>query len=157
VLSYHLVHEHVVTVAAVPVVYAAAMGAAAVAALVTGWLHDRSKGRVLLGLPVMVAIVPALAFSSTWVVALAGMLVWGAAGGVQDSTVKALVAQLVPTGRRATGYGLFAAVQGGAAVAGGALAGWLYDTSIPALVATVAVLQAVALGLLVHTLRNRPA
>jgi MFS family permease len=157
VISYHLVHEHVVTVAAVPVVYAAAMAAAAVAALVTGWLHDRSKGRVLLGLPVMVAVVPALAFSGTWLVALAGVLVWGAAGGVQDSTVKALVAQLVPTGRRATGYGLFAAVQGGAAVAGGALAGWLSDTSIPALVATVAVLQALALGLLVHTLRNRPA
>jgi len=157
VISYHLVHEQVVTVAAVPVVYAMAMAAAAVAALVTGWLHDRSKGRVLLGLPVMVAIVPALAFSSIWLVALAGVFVWGAAGGVQDSTVKALVAQLVPTGRRATGYGLFAAVQGGAAVAGGALAGWLYDTSIPALVATVAVLQVLALGLLIHTLRTRPA
>jgi MFS family permease len=157
VISYHLVREHVVTVAAVPVVYAAAMATAAVAALVTGWLHDRSKGRVLLGLPVMVAIVPALAFSGAWPVALTGVLVWGAAGGIQDSTVKALVAQLVPTGRRATGYGLFAAVQGGAAVAGGALAGALYDRSIPALVATVAVLQAVALGLLIHTLRSRPA
>ena len=157
VISYHLVHEHVVTVAAVPVVYAAAMAAAAVAALVTGWLHDRSKGRALLGLPIMVAIVPALAFSNTWLVALAGVLVWGAAGGVQDSTVKALVAQLVPSGRRATGYGLFAAVQGAAAVAGGAMAGALYDTSIPALVATVAVLQALALGLLAHTLRSRPA
>jgi MFS family permease len=157
VISYHLVHDHVVTLAAVPVVYAAAMAAAAVAALVTGWLHDRSRGRALLALPVMVGIVPALAFSSTWLVALAGVLVWGAAGGVQDSTVKALVAQLVPAGRRATGYGLFAAVQGGAAVAGGALAGALYDTSIPALVATVAVLQVLAFGLLAHTLRSRPA
>ena len=91
-----------VSVAAVPLVYAAAMAAAAVAALATGWLHDRWKGRVLLGLPVLVAAVPALAFSGTWIVALAGVLIWGAAGGVQDSTVKALVAQLVPAGRRAT-------------------------------------------------------
>jgi MFS family permease len=157
VISYHLVREHVVTVAAVPVVYAAAMAAAAVAALVTGWLHDRSKGRALLALPVMVAAVPALAFSNSAVVALAGVLVWGAAGGVQDSTVKALVAQLVPTGRRATGYGLFAAVQGAAAVAGGALAGALYSTSVPALVVVVAVLQVLALGLLVRTLRSRPS
>jgi len=37
------------------------------------------------------------------------------------------------------------------------MAGALYDTSIPALVATVAVLQALALGLLAHTLRSRPA
>jgi MFS family permease len=157
VISYHLVRERVVTVAAVPVVYAAAMATAAVAALVTGWLHDRSKGRALLALPVMVAAVPALAFSNSAIVALAGVLIWGAAGGVQDSTVKALVAQLVPTGRRATGYGLFAAVQGAAAVAGGALAGALYSTSVPALVVVVAVLQVLALGLLVRTLRSRPS
>jgi len=157
VISYHLVRDRVVDVAAVPLVYAAAMGAAAVAALVTGWLHDRSKGRILLGLPVLVAAVPALAFSGTWPVALVGVLVWGAAGGVQDSTVKALVAQLVPAARRATGYGMFAAVQGAAAVAGGALAGALSETSVPALVVVVAVLQAAALGLLVRTLRIRPA
>jgi MFS family permease len=157
VISYHLVRDSVVTVAAVPIVYAAAMAAAAVAALATGWLHDRSKGRILLGLPVLVAAVPALAFSDTWLLALAGVLIWGAAGGVQDSTVKALVAQLVPPERRATGYGMFAAVQGAAAVAGGALAGALSETSIPALVAAVAVLQVAALGLLVRTLRLREA
>jgi len=157
VISYHLVREHVVSVAAVPLVYAAAMAAAAVAALATGWLHDRSKGRVLLGLPVLVAVVPALAFSGTWIVALAGVLIWGAAGGVQDSTVKALVAQLVPPAKRATGYGLFAAIQGAAAVAGGVLAGALSERSVPALVVVVGLLQVVALVLLVRTLRIRPA
>jgi MFS-type transporter involved in bile tolerance (Atg22 family) len=157
VISYHLVREHVVSVAAVPLVYAAAMAAAAVAALATGWQHDRSKGRVLLGLPVLVAVVPALAFSGTWIVALAGVLIWGAAGGVQDSTVKALVAQLVPPAKRATGYGLFAAVQGAAAVAGGVLAGALSERSVPALVVVVGLLQVVALVLLVRTLRIRPA
>jgi MFS family permease len=155
VISYHLVRDHVVGTAAVPVVYAAAMAAAAVAALATGWVHDRSKGRVLLALPVMVAFVPALAFSDAWPVAVAGVLVWGAAGGVQDSTVKAVVAELVPAGRRATGYGLFAAVQGAAAVAGGALAGELSSRSVPALVAVVAVLQLLAVGLLARILWER--
>ena len=154
VISYQLVRHEVLAVAAVPVVYAAAMAAAAVAALVTGWLHDRSRGRTLLVLPFMVAAVPALAFSTTWPVALAGVLVWGAAGGIQDSTVKALVAQLVPVGRRGTGYGMFAVVQGAAAVAGGALAGALSSRSVPALVAVVAVLQLAALALLVTTLRT---
>ena len=82
------------------------------------------------------------------------MLVWGAATGLQDSTVKALVAALVPPGRRATGYGMFAAVQGVAAVAGGVLAGALYARSLPALVTIVAVLQVAAFGLLVATLRT---
>jgi MFS family permease len=153
VISYQLVRHEVVAVAAVPVVYAAAMAAAAVAALATGWLHDRSKGRTLLLLPFLVAAVPALAFATTWPVALAGVLLWGAAGGIQDSTVKALVAQLVPVERRGTGYGLFAVVQGAAAVAGGALAGALSARSVPALVVVVAVLQLAALALLITTLR----
>jgi MFS family permease len=157
VISYHLVRDGVVAVAAVPVVYAAAMAAAAVAALVTGWLHDQSKGRVLLALPFLVAAVPAMAFSGSWPVALVGVCIWGAAGGVQDSTVKALVAQLVPADRRATGYGMFAAVQGVAAVGGGALAGELSARSVPALVIVVALLQLAALALLTVTLRSRPA
>jgi MFS family permease len=61
---------------------------------------------------------------------------------------------MVPAGRRATAYGLFAAVQGAAAVAGGALAGTLSTRSVPALVAIVAVLQLVALVLLLRTLRT---
>jgi hypothetical protein len=38
-------------------------------------------------------------------------LLWGAAVGVLDSSVKALAADLVPAPRRATADGLFAAVQ----------------------------------------------
>jgi hypothetical protein len=156
VISYHLVTAHLIGTAAVPVLYAAAMAAEALAALVVGWGHDRWGGRVLLALPVLVAAVPALAFSDAWVVAVAGVLGWGLATGLQDSTVKALVAQLVPAGRRATGYGMFAAVQGVAAVAGGTLAGALSARSVPALVAVVAVLQLAALVLLLRTLRTTP-
>ena len=157
VISYHLTRDHVVPLAGVPVVYAAAMAAAAVAALVTGWLYDRWNAAVLLALPVLVAAVPPLAFSGTLVPAVAGVLVWGAAVGVQDSTVKALVAELVPPPRRATAYGMFAAVQGGAAVLGGTMAGALSSRSVPALVAAVAVTQVVTLVLLVATLRRTTA
>ena len=108
-------------------------------------------------LPVMVALVPALAFTDSWVVAVLGVLIWGAATGLQDSTVKALVARLVPAGRRATGYGMFAAVQGVAAVGGGAVAGWLSARSVPALIAVVAALQVAALILLLRTLEGRRA
>jgi hypothetical protein len=157
VISYHLVTADLASTAVVPLVYAAAMAAEAVAALATGWLHDRWGGRVLLVLPVMVAAVPALVFADAWSAVLVGVLLWGAATGLQDSTVKALVAELVPSGRRATGYGMFAAVQGVAAVAGGGLAGALYAHSLPALIAIVAVLQVAALVLLVATLRAQPA
>jgi hypothetical protein len=41
----------------------------------------------------------ALAFSDTLALAVAGVLLWGAAVGVQDSTVEAVVADLVPPDR----------------------------------------------------------
>ena len=107
--------------------YAAAMGAEAVASLGTGFAYDRVGAGTLLVLPVVVAAVPVLAFSDRVGVAVAGVLLWGAATGVQDSTVKALVADLVPIGRLGTAYGAFAAFQAVAALAGGVLAGWLYD------------------------------
>jgi MFS-type transporter involved in bile tolerance (Atg22 family) len=156
VISFHLTQDGVLPVPAIPLVYAAAMAAEALAALVSGWWFERVRGRVLVVLPVLVAAVPALAFADTRALALTGVLVWGFANGLQDSTVKALVADLVPAPRRATAYGLFAAVQGGAAVLGGAAAGALYERSVPALVGVMAATQVVALVLLLVTLRREP-
>jgi hypothetical protein len=152
VISFHLVQEHLVAAAVVPVVYAAAMGIDAVASLGTGFAYDRIGAGTLLVLPVVVAAVPALVFTDRVGVAVVGVLLWGAATGVQDSTVKALVAELVPASRLATAYGAFAAFQAVAALAGGGLAGWLYDAHRGALVATVVAAQAVALVLLVGVL-----
>jgi hypothetical protein len=155
VIAYHLTTDHVVSVAAVPIIYAVAMATEAVAALATGWLFDRINGRVLLVLPFLVAAVPGLAFTNSLSAVIVGVVLWGAANGVQDSTVKALVADLVPPARRATAYGVFAAVQGSAAVGGGAMAGALYSRSLPALIAAVGLTQVAALILLVVTLRRR--
>jgi MFS family permease len=155
VISFHLTTDHVVPVATIPLIYAAAMAAEALAALATGSLFDRISGRTLLVLPFLVAAVPALAFSTSALVAILGVVIWGTAMGIQDSTVKALVADLVPSVRRATAYGVFAAVQGGAAMAGGAMAGALYQHSLPILIAVVGVTQIGALALIVATLRAR--
>ncbi|GGU91991.1 major facilitator superfamily protein [Streptomyces filipinensis] len=147
-LSYHLVERRLMATAWVPVLYAAAMVVDAVAALATGWLYDRFGPRVLVALPVLTAGVALLAFTDTVGVAVAGSLVWGAAMGIQESTLRATVADLVPSGRRATAYGLFAGVVGAASLAGGALTGGLYGYSIPLLITVVAAIQVVALALL---------
>ena len=154
IIAYHLTQDHVVAVAAVPLIYAAAMGAEALAALGSGWLFDRTRGRVLVALPLLVAAVPVLAFGGSPLIVITGVLIWGAAGGVLDSTVKALVADLVPASRLATAYGVFAAIQGAAAIGGGVMAGALYERSLPILIAAVAASQVVALILLVATLRQ---
>ena len=148
VLSYHLVERHLMTAAWVPVLYAAAMAVDALAALGTGWLYDRAGARVLAALPVLAAVVPVLAFTNTVTSAVLGSLVWGAAMGIQESTLRATVADLVPPGRRATAYGVFAGVVGAASLAGGALTGALYGVSIPALITVVVAAQVLALVLL---------
>jgi MFS family permease len=153
-ISFHLVARDLVPTAGVPLLYAAAMAAAALAALGTGEAYDRIGPRVLLFLPLLVAGVPALAFGNSLSFVVPGVLLWGAAVGVQDSTVKALVADLVPRERRATAYGVFAAMQGAGALLGGIAAGALYEHSVPALVAVAAVVQAVALLILLPVVRR---
>jgi len=155
ILGFHLAEAGLVGPALVPVVYAGAMAVQAGSALATGFTYDRVGARVLLVLPFLVGLVPLLALADRLEVALAGVLVWGGAVGVQDSTVKALVADLVPSTRLATAYGVFAAYQGAAALAGGALAGALYDGGRLDLVLVVAACQAVSLALLVKVLRRR--
>jgi MFS-type transporter involved in bile tolerance (Atg22 family) len=155
VISFHLVHEHLVTAALVPIVYAAAMAAEALASLGTGFAYDRVGGGTLLTLPVVVGVVPALVFTDRVGLAVGGVLLWGAATGVQDSTVKALIADLVPATRLATAYGAFAAFQAVAALAGGGLAGWLYDAHRGLLVAAIAAGQVLALALLAGVLLRR--
>ena len=159
IISYHLAVAHVVRVPAVPVLYAAGMLAEAAAAVVVGSLYDRVGARVLYAIPVLVAVVPTLALSRSVPVVVGGVVVWGLAYGLQDSTVKALVADLVEARRLATAYGVFAGIQGAAATGGGALLGWLYDGPRVVLVGVVAASQLVALALLavsLHARRNAP-
>ncbi len=156
VISFHLVTRHLLAPAAVPVVYAAVMVVDALAALATGWGYDRWGPRVLVALPVVAAVVPVLAFTDAVDVAVAGALAWGTVLGIQESTLRATVADLIGPRRRATAYGVFGAVVGTAAAVGGAVAGALYEVSVPALVGVTAAVQAVALVVLLLTLRALP-
>lgn len=154
IIGYHLTVEGIVPVAAVPLVYATAMAVEAVAALLVGWAYDRAGARILLLVPILVAVVPALVLGPSLVMVVAGVVVWGFAHGVQDSTIKAAVADLVEAPRRATAYGVFAGIQGLFAIVGGAGAGWLYERSLTALVVVVTLSQLVALTLLLQTFRR---
>jgi MFS family permease len=158
VISYAAVANGLVDTAVVPVVYAGAMAVEALGALATGATYDRAGARVLYPLPLLVAAVPALVFADRLGPVLLGIALWALATGIQDSTVKALVADLVPRTVLGTSYGLFAAAQGLAALAGGALAGALYADHLGVLVAVVAGLQLLSLVTLVPAVRHaRPA
>lgn len=148
VISYRFVEEGIIAINAVPLTYALAMAMAALAALWTGKYFDQVGGRILLVVPVLVAIAPFGVFAETLAVVLVGVVIWGGAYGVLDSTVKAFVANLVPAPRRATAFGVFAGIQGLGALAGGGLAGALIENHTSILIVVIAVVQVFAFGLL---------
>lgn len=157
VLSFHMEVRGILPVAAVPALYAGVMLVDALFALATGWSYDRIGPRVLLVLPVMAAIIPALAFTDALAPVIAGSLLWGAALGVQESTLRATVADLVPASRRSTAYGVFAAVLGVGTAGGGIIAGALYGVSIPLLIGVTIAIQAVAVVVFLVALRRGSA
>ncbi|MFI6362005.1 hypothetical protein ACIBG0_04570 [Nocardia sp. NPDC050630] len=64
--------------------------------------------------------------------------------GVQESTLRVAVAEVVPAHRRGTAYGVFAAGSGSAAFAGSALLALLYTPSLAAVVSVTAAIQLMA-------------
>jgi len=151
-ISFHLTDTGLLSLPSVPLLYAGAMAVAAGAALASGYLFDRLGSNVLLPVPVLVAFIPGLTLSNRLAAVVVGTLIWGAVTGVQESTVKALVADLVPYARRGTAYGIFAAFEGAGALVGGILAGALYG-QVPILIGVVAALQVLGLALLIITVR----
>jgi MFS family permease len=145
VLAYHLHVRHVVPEAVIPIVYAVAMGLAAVGALASGWLYDRVGLRGLVIVPVLTAVVPFLSFSTTAALAWAGAAVWGLGLGMHESTMRAAVADLVPPARRGAGYGTFTAIYGLAWMGGGTAIGALYAHSLGSVQLFAVITQVVAL------------
>lgn len=145
VLAYHLHVRHVVDDSIIPIVYAIAMGLAALGALGSGWLYDRIGLRGLVAVPFLTAVVPFLSFSTTPALVWAGAAVWGVGLGMHESTMRAAVADLVPASRRGAGYGTFTAIYGLTWMAGGTAIGALYEQSTGSVQAFVVATQVVAL------------
>ncbi len=149
VLAYHLQQSRVVPPPIVPVLYALAMGAAALAALASGHLYDRFGLRVLAALPLLAAAIPFLSFSTSAGLVCVGALLWGAAMGIHESTMRSAIADLVPPARRGTGYGTFTAVYGLAWLVGSTIIGVLYGIAIIDVIVFATAIQALALVLLI--------
>ncbi|WP_202805073.1 MFS transporter [Arthrobacter sp. TB 26] len=157
VISYHLEVQNVVPTALIPVTYAVSMGAAALSALASGALYDRIGLRgLLIALP-LTAAVPFLSFSTTPGLVWAGAVVWGAALGIHESTLRAAVADLVPAVRRGTGYGIFTAIYGTAWLAGSTIIGALYSASLTGLMIFTVGTQLVALVAFIPLLKPASA
>ena len=124
---------------------------------------DRARVFTRLGLPVVLVAVllaapfAALVFLGDFYVALIGMILWGIGFATQDTLLKAIIAGLLPQGKRNLAFGLYYAGYGCGWLVGSVTTGLLYDRSIPALVAFSVGVQLASLPLFVIADRKNRA
>jgi len=144
-IAYHLAARSIVPQAQIPLLYALAMGVDAIVALIIGKAYDRIGLASLLALPLLTIPIPFLGFSGSHALAVAGVVLWGAVMGIQETVMRAAIADLTPLARRGLAYGVFNTAYGAAWFAGGLVIGILYERSIGLVIAFAVAMQVIAL------------
>jgi len=139
---------------AIPILYAVAMGTAAISALVFGRWFDRWGLPSLAIAAVLSAAFAPFAFLGNLTAAVIGVGLWGIGMGVQDSIMSAPVSVMVAADRRAGAFGVFNSIYGVAWFVGSAAMGLLYGVSVVALVILSVIAQLAAAAVL-FTSRNQ--
>lgn len=147
-IAFHLGQRAVVSAPSIPVLYAVAMGADALAAILFGRVFDRWGPSVLAVAVLLSALFAPLVFLGGPFAALTGMILWGVGTGAQESIMRAAVAEMVAPDRRGSAYGIFNAGYGLFWFLGSTTMGLLYDTAISLLVAFSVMAQLAAIPLI---------
>jgi MFS family permease len=129
----------------IPIFYAVAMGVDAVAALVFGKLYDQKGFPILIIAFGMAAFFAPFVFFGNLPLAMVGVSLWGIGMGAQESIMRAIVADMVPSDKRASGFGLFHFGFGTMWLLGSILMGFLYDQSVTYIVVFSLVAQLAAI------------
>src|SRR5947207_3076582 len=146
-IAFHFQKASIVPHQDIPLVYAIAMGAAALSNLLFGRLFDRIDFPIVcLAFLVGAMFGPMVFLGQFWLASL-GMAVWGVGMGAQNSLLKALLTTVISVSKRSTGFGLFYTCYGIAWFLGSATMGFLYDRSITSVAVLSVVLQLAALPL----------
>jgi MFS family permease len=154
-ISYHLTSTGLVTRGWAPVLLAFATGCGVIASLVLGRTYDRFGLPVVLVAAVLSALFAPLVFSGSFALVLLAMPLWGIGYATQDTLLKAIVAGVLPEGRRNFAFGLFYTGYGSGWLIGSIVAGLLYEHSRSALVIFAVAAQVASLPLFVMARRRK--
>lgn len=144
-IAYHFEKKAIIPAIWIPILFSITMGVDGIASLFLGKLYDK-KGMIVLIISIACSsFFPFFTFLGGFNWAIVGIVLWGIGMGVQESLVRAMLAQLVGTEKRGTGYGIFYFWYGIAWLAGSALIGYMYDYSIPVLILISFLLQMASL------------
>ena len=146
-VSFHLSSTEIVTGHWIPLFLAIATAAGVAASLLLGRLYDRHGLRIILAAVLLSSLFSPLVFLGGFYTALAGLVLWGIGYATQDTLLKALVAGMLPEGRRNFAFGLFYAGYGCGWLLGSVATGLLYEQSLTLLIAFAVGVQLASLPL----------
>lgn len=129
-IAYHFIKNEIISAAGIPILFALAMASAAITSLILGHLYDKRGIIVLIITTLAASLFAPLVFFDNIYGAAVGIILWGLGLGSQGSIMRAVVATLVNSNRRATAYGLFNIWFGLFWFLGSSLMGFLYDISL---------------------------
>ena len=152
-IAFHALERHLAVDATIPLLFAVAMAVDGLSGLLVGRLYDAYGPRVLVAVPVAAALA-AITFTSNVALLWLGVAIWGIVNGVLDSTVKAVVSELVPSPSRASAFGWLALVRGIGLLIAGAALGLAYEHSPAWAIGLIVGINVVALVALVAILRR---
>lgn len=147
IMAYHFQKTGHLSPVWIPLLYALAMGVSGLAALICGRLFDIKGLMVLIVVTGLASFFAPLVFFGHFYLILFGMALWGIGLGVQESIMRAVIADLIPIDKRGSAYGLLNMFFGFAWFLGSVLMGFLYDIDRPYLVLFSVLIQWIALPL----------
>lgn len=146
-ISYHFSSAKIVTGPWIPVFLAGSTLFGVGASLALGKLYDRIGTPIVLVAVALSAMFSPLVFLGGFYLALAGLMLWAIGYATQDTLLKAVVASVLPEGRRNLAFGLFYAGYGVGWLVGSIATGLLYERSRIGLVCFAMAVQLLSLPL----------
>jgi MFS family permease len=147
-ISYHLKVHSIIPDAQIPGFYAIAMGVDALIALAIGKTYDRIGLISLIAIPILTLPIPLFAFTYSYALVLASVVLWGAVMGIHETIMRAAIADLTPIEQRGFAYGIFNTAYGASWLLGSTLMGVLYEISISYLILFAVVMEVLSLAAL---------
>ncbi|KJR45141.1 hypothetical protein UF75_4474 [Desulfosporosinus sp. I2] len=144
IISYHLQFQKVIPEAQIPTLYAFAMAIDAVVAIIIGKTYDKIGFVSLISIPILTLPIAFLGFSKNSISVIIAVILWGAVMGIQETIMRATIADITTISNRGKAYGIFNTVCGLALLIGGVAMGFLYQYSITFLTGYIVVIELLA-------------
>lgn len=150
-LAYHFKINSVFSDELIPILYALAMGFDAISAIFVGKAFDKIGLKCLALVPFLTPISVAMSLGEN---PIFGVILFGAIIGMQESIMRAGIAEMSGIGKRATAYGILNTGFGLGFFLGSFFMGLLYEISIGYLILFSIFVELLALLFLILLLRN---